>query len=89
MKLTSGWAGGVQARTCGYSVIIKGKEGEGKEPSPSSFLNRCHTSAISFHLHVVGWVGGGVSLSLCGQIRTVKALWENHFRSQYNEGLSL
>ena len=86
MKLTSGWAGGcLKQELIGYSVIIKGKEGRGKTPSPSSFLNRCHTSTFCS----TSMSGGEVFLSLYGQVRTVMALWKNHFKSQYNEGLSL
>ena len=69
----------------GYSFIIKGKAGRGERPLSSSFLSRCQVSIIGSP----STLGRGVFLSLCGQTRTVMALWKGYFRSQYSDGLSL
>ena len=50
----------------------------------SSFLSTHHAFIISSSSKLPG----GVFFSLCGQTRTVMALWKNYFRSQYNEDLS-
>ena len=84
VRLASGWVRNAHPENLMGCFIIKGKAGDLGERPSLSFLRRGPVSPISSPPRK----GREAYPSLDGQARTVVALGENTFRSQYNEGLS-